>query len=118
MVSPTRIKELEDINILESFINKNVKEEKESKELFSNANIETRTDLTTSEIIGIAKLKFLCDEYGLDNFRKMLIYFMELKLSKDRKSRKEFIEAIKRSDQFNGFGNSANLGGFNNGRTN
>jgi len=118
MVSEKRSVELQNITQLEDFINKNVKEEKESKELFSNKDIEVKTDLTEEEISIIARLKFLCDQFDLKDFRSVLIYFMELRLSKGRKSRKEFIDSIRKENHFLGLNGANNIGGFNNGRIN
>lgn len=115
MVSEIRKKELTEIKQLEDFLNKNVKEEKESKEIFSKENIEVKTDLSEEEISIIARLKFLCDELELDNFKKALTYLMELRVSKGRKSRKEFIEALGKNNQFPNFNNGGNMAGFNNG---
>jgi len=115
MVSETRKNDLEDIANLEQFLNKTVKDEPESKELFSKENIEVKTDLDDQEISIIARLKFLCDELDLENFRKSLTYLMELKVSKGRKSRKEFIDSIKKQELFNNGNN--NMGGFMNGRS-
>jgi len=116
LVSDKRKDELEEIEKLESFLNKKVKDESESRELFSKEDIELKTDLTEEEISIIARLKFLCDELNLDNFRKSLTYLMELRVSKGRKSRKEFLDAIKKENTFNGMQQGGNnMGGFTNG---
>jgi len=117
MVSQTRKDDLAEIANLESFINKNVKEDKSEKELFSKEDIEVKTDLSEEEISIIARLKFLCDELDLDKFRKALTYFMELRVSKGRKSRKEFLDALGKSNNNNfGMQGQGNMGGFSNGR--
>jgi len=117
MPNEKRQEELKEIANLESFLNKNVKDEKESKELFKKEDIELRTDISEEETSIIARLKFICDELGLDNFKKSLTYLMELRVSKGRKSRKEFLDSIKKEPQ--GFmGGQNNIGGFNNGRLN
>lgn len=116
MVSEKRIKELNDITELENMIADNIKEKKESQELFSKEHIEVKTDINEEEVSIISRLKFLCDELDLNNFRKALIYLMELRLSKGRKSRKEFIDSIKKEQQLLGLNGGSNIGGFNNGR--
>jgi len=115
---PTEIKtlDLKDMKQIEDIISTSVKEEKEAKELFSKKDIETKTDVSRAETSIIARLKFLCDELGLENFRKALIYLMELRASKDRKSRKEYIDALQKQGTMFGMNNGGNLGGFNNGR--
>jgi len=114
-----RNKDLEDImqlEGLEDMISKQVKDEKESKELFKKDDIELRTDINEEETSIIARLKFLCDELELNNFRKALTFLMELRVSKGRKSRKEFIESIKKEQQFLGMNGASNIGGFNGNR--
>jgi len=118
MVTEQRIKEISELTEIESMINKSVKEEKESRELFSKEDIEVKTDLSEEETSIIARLKFLCDELKLENFRKALIYLMELRVSKKRLSRKEYIDSLNKQHQFNGMNGASNLGGFNNGRFN
>jgi len=118
MVTEKRLDELNEIASLEKFINKNVKEEKDSKELFSKEDVEVKTDISEEETSIIARLKFICDELKLDNFRKSLIYLMELRISKGRKSRKEFIDSLRHDNHFNPNGNNNNIGGFTNGRFN
>lgn len=114
MVSDKRIQELEEINKIEKIIKNQVKEENPVKELFNKDDIELKTELNEEEISIIARLKFLCDELGLDNFRKSLFYLMELKVSHKRKGRKEYLDGIKR-DQLQMMNNQQ---GFNNGRIN
>jgi len=116
MVSEKRQTELKEIAQIEDLINKSVKEEKESKELFSKKDIEVKTDISEEETSIIARLMFLCDELQLDNFRKAIIKLMELRVSKGRKSRKEYIEALKKDNQFMGLNHGGNIGGFSNGR--
>jgi len=117
MVSPKRQAELEEIANLEQFINKNVKEEKESKELFNKEDIEIKTDISEEETSIIARLKYLGDTLELKGFNDVIRYLLELRLSKGRKSRKEFIDSLKRTEGFspNMNGNN-NMGGFANGR--
>lgn len=113
MVSDKRKEELAEISQLESYLKKKVDDEKESAQLFKTDNIEVKTDLNEEEVSIMARLQFLVKELDLKNFGFALDKFMQLRLSKGRKSRKEFIEAIKKDTPFN-FG-GANLGGFNNG---
>lgn len=116
MVSEKRQQELKDITQIEDLISKSIKEERESKELFSKKDIEVKTDISEEETSIIARLMFLCDELDLDNFRSAIVKLMELRVSKGRKSRKEYIEAIKKDNQFMGLQSGGNVGGFNSGR--
>jgi len=114
MVSDKRVQELEEITKIEKLIKNQVKEENPIKELINRDDIELKTDLNEEEISIVARLKFLCDELELNNFRKALVYLLELKVSKNRKGRKEFLEGLKR-DQPPMMNNNQ---GFNNGRFN
>ena len=64
-------------------------------ELFENKNIKTRTDLSEREISIIARLEYYGKKTKNKNIGLILISFMELKLSKNRLSRQEFIDAFK-----------------------
>ena len=112
MVTDKRSRELTDITQLESFISEQVKEEKESKELFNKKDVEVRTELSEEETSIIARLKFLCNHLELTELDKTLTYLMELRISKNRKSRKEFIDSVKRETNISGLLNG-NLRGFN-----
>lgn len=83
----------------------------ESKELFDNKNIRTKTDLSDDEIVYATKLRYMSIKYNLPIYDVILQEFMEMRLSRKRKSRGEYIESMKQKvrDMFGG------LGGFNNG---
>lgn len=91
---------IEQLSSLEEMIRDSKKEDKETKELFSNKGIKTRTDLSDREISILSRLLFLCDKFRLQDLNTALHNFMELRVSKGRKSRKEFIEGMK-SQQMN-----------------
>ena len=117
MVTKERMKELAENSQIEKLINNSVKQDNDSKELFGIEDIEARTDITEEETSIIARLKFLCDELGLTNFEKALTHLMVLRLSKGRKSRKEYTDSLgKNHNQFMGMANGGNVGGFQNGR--
>lgn len=87
-----------------------------SKELFKDENIEVRTDINNNEIILINKLIFNDDfllNKGLNPvFKKFYKNLMKLKISKDRKSRQEFVSINKEDktdDVLNGMGNISNI---------
>lgn len=65
-------------------------------------NLEYHTDLTVNEIIAISNIKMIVEELkklGIDisYLFDFIKYYMELKISYRRKSRKEFIELNKNS---------------------
>lgn len=85
-------------------------EQNESKELFDNKNIRTRTELSDEEIVYATKLRYMAVKFNLPIYDVILQEFMEMRLSRKRKSRSEYIESMKQKMQ-NMFGNM----GFNNG---
>ena len=68
------------------------------KELFETQDIEGKTELTGEQVMIISRLKILgCiykDKYGLDFVNNLVDNFLTLQLSKDRKSRVEFVNAF------------------------
>ena len=97
---------IHDIEDLEEEISSQIGQVNESKELFSNTNIRTRTDLSDNEIIYATKLRYMRIQYDIPVYDVLLQEFMEMRLSRSRKSRKEYIESMKQKmkDMFNNFG--------------
>lgn len=90
----------DNVNSLDSFAEQfgDVPPANDSKvlmELFDNKNIKTRTDLKEREISIIARLEYYGKKTKNKNIGLILVSFMELKLSRDRLSRQEFIDAYK-----------------------
>lgn len=105
--------DIDNIEDIEEEIQKNLQSENESKELFSKKDIRTKTDLSDNEIVYATKLRFMRVKYNLPIYDLLLDEFMEMRLSKNRKSRKEYIESMKQKvkDFFGG-----TFGGQQNGR--
>ena len=78
---------------------------KSAKTLFEadNENIRLRTDLSDHEIKLLSKLRYFHKLVDIEGLDQILIEFMMLKVSKDRKSRKEFVETVKTKDRSSGF---------------
>ena len=76
----------------DEMLNAQMGNDNESKELFSNNGVKTRTRLSRDEVSIATKLYFLCEQYGLDEFKEMLDNFLEIRISMDSKSRNEFIK--------------------------
>lgn len=67
-----------------------------TKELFTNKNMRVKSDLSKYEINIISKLEAYASITGTGNIITPIIKsFIELRASKDRLSRKEFVEANK-----------------------
>lgn len=65
-----------------------------SKELLSGKEIMTRTEVSHNDINNITRLAFLQDKFGLENVQILKESLLTLRVSKDRKSRKEFVESL------------------------
>jgi len=84
-------------DLLNSFVSSQHKNELLSvlQELFKLEKIELITDLSEDEIKLITRIKVLADLKDIQAYKDGINYFMKLKLSKNRKSRQEIIEAVK-----------------------
>jgi hypothetical protein len=65
-----------------------------SKDLFTEGNINLKTELSDREIATITKIQFMQEMYGLHTLENAVMQFKQLRVSKDRKSRGEFINAV------------------------
>jgi hypothetical protein len=68
-----------------------------NKELFKSENPEVKTDLSAEQISIITRLGYLGDLIEDDAYKELINKFIILRISKDRKSRGEFVEAQKSS---------------------
>jgi len=91
-----------------------------SKELFNEKSIELKTEVSHDEINHITKLQFLRDKFGISNVDVLTLSLLKLRVSKDRKSRNEFVQTVSAERQQNngnfmsrmlGFGGNNNQGG-------
>lgn len=64
------------------------------KELFTKEGLDFKTDLTHNQIVEICKLMHLADKYKIKAIIPFITRFKTLKVSLDRKGRKEFIQAL------------------------
>lgn len=106
MVSDKRKKEISENDAIESLINANLKEESPSMELFKDNNIKVKTELSRDEIGIVSKLYFVTEYFELSGFSELLNNFLKLRVSKDRKGRKEYVDMGKSE-----IGNSIMSGG-------
>lgn len=84
-----------DIDSVEDSLNAQLNNVNESKELFSKENIRTRTDLSDDEIRYATKLRYIRIKYDIPIYDILLQEMMEMRLSRKRKSRREYIESMK-----------------------
>lgn len=68
------------------------------KELFDLTDIEGKTELSGHQVMLVSRLRCLDDfykkEFGIDSIQSLLDNFLKLQISKDRKSRAEFVNAF------------------------
>ncbi len=65
------------------------------KELFSEKKIFMITDLTSDEISLLTRIYMIAEMKNIAVWKKGLIFYIKLLLSRNRKSRKEIIDAVK-----------------------
>ena len=65
------------------------------KELFHEDKVKARTDLSTRQVKLITKAFYLAKLTGMKEINILLQDFMTLSISKDRKSRLEYVEGLK-----------------------
>ena len=73
------------------------------KELFDETKILMMTDLTSDEIKLVVRIQMIADMKKIKYWTDGLNLFMKLVLSRDRKSRKEILEAIRGYTKSEGF---------------
>jgi hypothetical protein len=66
-----------------------------AKELFTAENIKLKTDIDDREILMLARLLFLADRFKIPEMAQWVDNFIKLRVSRKRKGRGEFIEAVK-----------------------
>jgi hypothetical protein len=64
-------------------------------EVFSNKDIEVKTDLNTAQIIAFSKGKVFANEFNCDVMSDFVNLISTYSISKNRKSRKEFTDISK-----------------------
>lgn len=74
------------------------------KELFEVNDIEGKTELNSEQVMIISRMKILGDRlkkvYGITSVNDLIDNFLKLQVSKDRKSRNEFVSAFQsRNDE-------------------
>jgi hypothetical protein len=97
-----------DDSIESMFRNEQQNNQNDVKELFHEDKIKARTDLSTRQIKLITKAYYLSKITGLREINELLHDFLTLSVSKDRKSRKEYVEGLKAKID-NGIQASANM---------
>ena len=66
-----------------------------SKELFGEDKIKTKTDLSSKQVSKIARAYYLFDICKMPEGVVLLDNFLRLRVSKDRLSRKEYVDSLR-----------------------
>lgn len=85
-----------DVKMMDAFQQMQMKNEMAEvlKELFVEKKINMMTDLTSDEIKIATRIYMLSEMKDIKYWKTGLSYFMKIVLSRDRKSRKEVLQAI------------------------
>lgn len=102
----------DDVEELEELFNNN-SETSVLKELFNDKRFKTKTDVNDDEISIMSRLYFMSEITNRPKLKRVLDEFLILRISKDRQSRKEFVEAQKERNTENKAGFLQNLLGRN-----
>lgn len=65
------------------------------KELFNEKTVKARTDLSASQISKVSRAYYMANILEMPELKNLLDEFITLRISKDRKSRSEFVEGLK-----------------------
>lgn len=65
------------------------------KELFAELKVKARTDLSARQISKISRVYYLAELLKMPELTRLMNEFITLRISKDRSSRKEFVEGLK-----------------------
>ena len=106
------VSKIEDVEeFLSQDMGDDTSERKIAKELFSNEDVLTKTDLSDNQINILTRLYFLAEEMEDKDLSSVIDKFVTLRISRKRKSRGEFIEALKGiDDSQSGAGMLGNMG--------
>ena len=80
-----------------------------AKELFTEENIDMKTEMSDYEINIISRAVFMQEIFGLDAIGTFISKFERLRVSKMRQGRKEFVETVKNRDKEDSGMNLASL---------
>jgi hypothetical protein len=84
-----------------------------ARELFTVENIKLKTDIDDREVLMLTRLLFLADRFMIPEMADWVDNFMKLRVSRRRKGRGEYIEAVKQPAMDMGGFAGNRLGGFN-----
>lgn len=85
----------EDDSIEQMFRNDVNNQQHEVKELFSNEKVKSKSDISVRQVKLITKAFYLAKITGMKEIYTILDDFLVLSISKDRKSRLEYVEGLK-----------------------
>jgi hypothetical protein len=87
---------------IQKYFSETTNNENPAKELFEvRGDIRTRTELTKKQVSSVVKLKYLSNELMFPELSAIAENFMYCQVSKDRKSRAEFVDTMKGQNEMN-----------------
>jgi hypothetical protein len=82
-------------SIEDMFRNEQTANQNDIKELFHEDRVKARTDISQRQVKLITKAFYLAEITGMKEIHSILKDFLVLSISKDRKSRLEYVEGLK-----------------------
>ena len=73
-----------------------------AKELFSEENIDMKTEMSDQEINIFARVEFIKETFKIKSLQLFINKFEKLRISKLRQGRKEFVETMKNEEKTQG----------------
>ena len=84
-----------DDTIEQMFKNEAINNQNDVKEIFAEDKVKARTDISPRQVRLITKAFYLAEITGMKEIHSILKDFLTLSISKDRKSRIEYVEGLK-----------------------
>jgi hypothetical protein len=84
-----------DDTIEQMFKNEQINNQNDVKEIFAEEKVKARTDISPRQVRLITKAFYLAEITGMKEIHSILKDFLTLSISKDRKSRIEYVEGLK-----------------------
>lgn len=84
-----------DDTIEQMFKNEAINNQNDVKEIFAEDKVKARTDISPRQVRLITKAFYLAEITGMKEIHHILKDFLTLSISKDRKSRIEYVEGLK-----------------------
>lgn len=93
--TPVNVAELDGSDSIEDMFRQEQQANQDTvKELFHEDKVKARTDLSSRQIKLVTKAYLMAKLTGIKDIERVLLDFMTLSISKDRKSRAEYVQGL------------------------